>query len=98
MVDLSFRMLIHDKFRFFITVSGVAFAVSLILVQIGLFIGILDNATVTIEHLPADLWITSKNSPNLDFVHQFSEMSVSRVRATPGVRRADNLILAFMTV
>jgi len=98
MVDLAWKTLLYDKFRFFITVSGVAFAVSLVLVQIGLFIGILDNATITIEHLPADLWVTSKNTPNLDFVHQFPETSVERVRATPGVKRADNLILAFMNV
>src|SRR5882724_1234277 len=98
MVDLAWKTLLYDKFRFFITVSGVAFAVSLVLVQIGLFIGILDNATITIEHLPADLWVTSKNTPNLDFVHQFSETSIDRVRATPGVKRADNLILAFMNV
>ena len=98
MVDLALKTLLFDKLRFFITVAGVAFAVSLILVQVGLFMGILDNATVTIEHLPADLWVTSKNTPNLDFVHQFPETNVERVRATPGVRRADNLILAFMNV
>jgi len=98
MVDLAYKTLLHDKLRFSITVAGVAFAVSLILIQVGLFIGILDNATITIEHLPADLWVTSKNTPNLDFVHQFPETNVERVRATPGVRRADNLILAFMNV
>jgi putative ABC transport system permease protein len=98
MVDLAYKTLLYDKLRFFITVAGVAFAVSLILVQVGLFIGILDNATITIEHLPADLWVTSKNTPNLDFVHQFPETSVERVRATPGVKRADNLILSFMNI
>src|ERR1019366_8654412 len=91
-------MLLHDKVRFAITVAGVAFAVTLILVQVGLFIGILDNATITIEHIDADLWVTSKNTPNLDFVHQFPESSVDRVRDTDGVERADNLILAFMNV
>jgi putative ABC transport system permease protein len=97
-VDLAYKMLLHDKVRFAITVAGVAFAVTLILVQVGLFIGILDNATITIEHIDADLWVTSKNTPNLDFVHQFPESSVDRVRDTEGVDRADNLILAFMNV
>ncbi len=98
MVDLSYKMLLHDKVRFFITVAGVAFAVTLIVVQVGLFIGILDNATITIEHIDADLWVTSKNTPNLDFVHQFPESYVDRVRDTEGVERADDLILAFMNV
>jgi putative ABC transport system permease protein len=98
MVDLALKMLLHDKLRFAITVMGVAFAVTLVLVQAGLFVGILDNATVTIEHLDADLWVTSKNAPNLDFVHQFSETAVDRVREMPGVERADNLLLTFLNV
>jgi putative ABC transport system permease protein len=97
-VDLAIKTLLHDKLRFFITVAGVAFAVTLVLVQVGLFIGILDNATVTIDHLDADLWVTSKNTPNLDFVHQFAESHVDRVRDTEGVERADNLILTFVNV
>ena len=98
MVDLAWKMLVHDKLRFVITLFGVAFAVMLVLVQTGLFGGLLANATVTIEHMKADVWVTSRNSPNLDFVHQFSESNVERVRAIRGVKRADNLILSFMQV
>ena len=83
MVDLALKTLLHDKLRFLITVAGVAFAVTLIVVQVGLFTGILENASITIEHTDADLWVTSKNSPNIDFVHEFPESYVDRVRATP---------------
>ena len=76
MVDLGLKTLLYDKVRFLITVSGVAFAVTLVLVQVGLFVGLLDNSTITIRKLDADLWITSKNSPNLDFVHQFPEANL----------------------
>ena len=98
MVDLGLKTLLHDKIRFLITVSGVAFAVTLVLVQVGLFVGLLDNSTITIRKLDADLWITSKNSPNLDFVHQFPDSNLYRARSVPGVARADNLILSFMQV
>jgi putative ABC transport system permease protein len=98
MVDLALKTLVHDKLRFVITAAGVAFAVTLVLVQVGLFLGIMENATITIEHLDADLWVTSKNTPNLDFVHNFPENYVDRVRDTDGVERADNLILAFVNV
>jgi putative ABC transport system permease protein len=98
MVDLGLKTLLYDKVRFVITIAGVAFAVMLVLVQIGLFVGLLDNSTITIRKLDAELWITSKNAPNLDFVHQFSEAHVYRVRSIPGVARADNLILSFMQV
>src|SRR6185436_13879173 len=95
-VDLATKSLLHDKLRFLITVSGVAFAVTLVFVQVGLFIGLMDNATLTIEQIDADLWVTSHNTPNVDFAHAFPETYVKRVRSIPGVARADNLIVWFM--
>jgi len=98
MVDLALKSLVHDKLRFFITVSGVAFAVTLVFVQVGLFIGLMDNATITIYHADADLWVTSRNTANVDFSHTFPEAYVDRVRAVPGVAAADNLIVWFMNI
>lgn len=97
-VDLALKSLLHDKLRFVITVSGVAFAVTLILVQVGLFTGLLDNSTVTIRKASADLWVTSKHTPNVDFAHAFPETRVQRVRSVPGVEDADNLIIAFLPI
>ena len=97
-VDLATKSLLHDKLRFLITVSGVAFAVTLVFVQVGLFLGLLDNASITIEHIDADLWVTSRNTPNVDFAHTFPDTAVQRVRSVPGVERADNLIVWFVTV
>lgn len=96
MVDLAWKMLWHDRLRFFITVTGVAFAVTLVFVQIGLFLGLLSNASVTIRNLDADLWITPRNTANVDFSNYFPETFVERVRSVPGVARADNLIVYFM--
>jgi putative ABC transport system permease protein len=98
MVDLALKMLLDDKLKFFITIAGVAFAVTLVLVQAGLFLGLLDNATVTIENTRADIWVTSKETPNIDFAHTFSDTFVQRVRSAPGVARADNLIVNFLTI
>jgi putative ABC transport system permease protein len=98
MVSLARKNLMHDRLRFAITVAGVAFAVTLVLVQVGLFMGLLAKATVTIEHSAADLWVTSKNTPNVDFAHTFPETAVLRVRGVPGVQRADNLIIQFMNI
>jgi putative ABC transport system permease protein len=98
MVSLARKNLLHDRLRFVITVSGVAFAVTLVLVQVGLFMGLLAKSTVTIEHASADLWVTSKETPNVDFAHTFPETNVLRVRGVPGVERADNLIVQFMNI
>lgn len=97
-VDLATKSLLHDKLRFAITVVGVAFAVTLVFVQVGLFLGLMDNASLTIEQIDADLWVTSHNTPNVDFAHTFPETYVKRVRSVPGIERADNLIVWFMNV
>jgi len=97
-VDLATKSLLHDKLRFMITVIGVAFAVTLVFVQVGLFLGLMSNASLTIEQIDADLWVTSHNTPNVDFAHTFPETYVKRVRSIPGVARADNLIVWFMNV
>jgi putative ABC transport system permease protein len=98
MVSLARRNLFHDRLRFVITVAGVAFAVTLVLVQVGLFMGLLDKATVTIRNASADLWVTSRNTPNVDFAHTFPETAALRARSVPGVERAENLIVAFMNI
>src|SRR5215472_18803556 len=98
MVDLALKSLLHDKIRFLITVAGVAFTVTLVFVQVGLFEGLLSNSSVTIEHFNADLWVTSHNTPNVDFAHTFPDGYVERVRSVPGVQQADNLIIWFMQV
>jgi len=96
MVDLALRMLLHDRMRFLITVAGVAFAVQLILSQVGLFLGLVQNSSVIVRHIPADIWVTSRNTPNVDFAQAFPETYVNRVRSIPGVARADNLIVTFV--
>ncbi len=98
MPNLALKNLLHDKLRSAMTIAGVAFAVTLVFVQVGLFMGILDNASVTIEHLQADLWVTSRNTPNVDFAHGFPQGMVQRVRSVPGVERADNLLVQFLNL
>ena len=98
MVSLARKNLLHDRLRFVITVAGVAFAVTLVFLQVGLFMGLLAKATVTIENAAADIWVTSKRTPNVDFAHTFPETNVLRVRGVPGVERADNLLIQFMNI
>jgi putative ABC transport system permease protein len=98
MIDLAVKMLLDEKVRFAATVFGVGFAAALILIQVGLFFGLLENASITIERLNADLWVTARNAPNVDFGNPFSETYVQRVRSIPGVARADNLIVWYAIV
>src|SRR6516165_9006518 len=98
MVDLALKMLLDDKTRFLVTVLGVGFGVALVLIQVGLFFGLLENASITIEKLDADLWVMARNTANVDFGNPFPETHVQRVRSIPGVARADNLIVWYAVV
>src|SRR5208282_259767 len=98
MVDLALKMLLDEKGRFLATVLGVGFAVALVLIQVGLFCGLLENASITIEKLDADLWVMARNTANVDFGNPFPETYVQRVRSIPGVARADNLIVWYAVV
>src|SRR3954469_16829425 len=93
-----FRFTLHDRTRFLTTVSGVGFAVMLVFVQVGIFLGMLESASITIDRLDAELWITARNTANIDFANTFPDSYVHRVRSVPGVERADNLIVWFVTV
>jgi putative ABC transport system permease protein len=98
MVDLAIRIILDNKARFLVTVTGVGFAVTLVFVQVGLFVGLLASASVTIDRMDADVWVAARNTPNVDFGNPFPETYVQRVRSVPGVLRADNLIVWFATV
>ena len=89
MVDLARKILLYDKTRFAVTVMGVAFAVALVFVQVGLFEGLISNASVTIEQSAADLWVTAQKAPNVDLASTFPETYVQRVALGPrgGPRR-----------
>jgi putative ABC transport system permease protein len=98
MIDLAVKILADNKARSLTTVTGVGFAVALVYVQIGLFVGLLASASVTVDNMDADLWVMARNTPNVDFGSPFEESDVQRVRSVPGVARADNLIVWFASV
>ncbi len=98
MIHLATKILLDDKTRFLTTVAGVGFNVMLVVVQVGIFLGMLDKASIAIERLDADIWVTARNTPNVDFANTFPELYVHRVRSVPGVARADNLIVWLVPV
>ena len=49
MIDLALKMLLDEKARFAATVLGVGFAAALVLIQVGIFFGLLENASITID-------------------------------------------------
>jgi putative ABC transport system permease protein len=92
---LARRNLLHDRIRLAVTLTGIVFAVVLIVVQIGLFIGFTRATSGLIDNSRADFWITAARVPYLEQATPFSERKLLHVRATPGVARAEKYIARF---
>jgi putative ABC transport system permease protein len=95
MPPLAQRNLFHDKVRLAVTLTGIVFAVVLIVVQIGLFIGFSTTTSGLIDHSGADIWIGAKHVPYIDQASPFSERKLYQVLATPGVEDAQKYIVRF---
>jgi putative ABC transport system permease protein len=95
MPPLAQRNLMHDKVRLAVTLTGVVFAVVLIVVELGLFVGFTVTTSSIIDKSKVDLWIVSRGTPYIEQGSVFSERKLYQVLATPGVARADKYIVRF---
>jgi putative ABC transport system permease protein len=93
--SLARRNLFHDKVRLAVTLTGIVFAIVLIIVQLGLFIGFTSATSGIIDHSQVDIWIGSKGLQNFDIASPFSERKFYQVLATPGVALAEKYIVRF---
>ena len=56
-LTLAFRNLFHDRIRLAVTLVGILFAIVLIAVQLGLYLGARQIIVSTIDHAAGDVWI-----------------------------------------
>jgi len=92
---LARRNLFHDKVRLFVTLTGVVFALVLIVVQFGLFLGFTTTTSNNIDHAAADVWVVSHGVKYFDTGKPFSERKYFQVLGTPGIEYAEKYLQAF---
>src|SRR5208337_3618192 len=92
MPPLAQRNLFHDKIRLAVTLTGIVFAVVLIVVELGLFVGFTVTTSSLVDNSGADLWVTSKHVPYVELGVPFSERKLYQVRAVAGVAQAEKFI------
>lgn len=95
MPPLAQRNLMHDKVRLAVTLTGIVFAVVLIVVELGLFVGFTVTTSSIIDNSKVDLWVVSKGTPYIEQGAPFSERKLYQVLATPGVAAAEKYIVRF---
>jgi len=92
---IALRNLLHDRIRLAVTLTGVVFAVVLIAVQGGLFVGFTTATSCVIENTEADVWVASRGVRNFDVTHPLRERKYHQVLSVPGVARAEKFIVQF---
>src|SRR5712692_5207238 len=82
---LARRNLFHDRVRFTVTLTGIVFALVLIIIQFGLFLGFTTTTSNNIDHSNADLWVVFHGVAYFDTGRNFSD---SKWRANAGTWRS----------
>lgn len=95
MWTLARKILLHDRIKFAVAAAGVAVSVWLVLTQVGLYLGFMQNTSNLIDHSSADLWVSGAGNENFDFAAPIDERTFYRVASVPGVARAERMLLAF---
>ncbi|TWT89717.1 outer membrane-specific lipoprotein transporter subunit LolE [Pseudobythopirellula maris] len=93
MDEVAVKMLFADRGKLFTALVGVVFAVVLVNVQGGLFIGLIRKASLLVDQGSADIWVGHRRMNNVDFPHDIPRQWIHRVRSIEGVERAEPYVV-----
>lgn len=96
MVTIAWKNLIHDKARLAVTLVGIVFALVLILVQFGLFLGFLETSSNIVAESNVDLWITAPAIPHVNGGNPLTEANRYKALSVPGIERVEKYTLFFV--
>lgn len=93
---LAWRNLIYDRVRLVVTLTGIVFAIVLIVVQFGLFLGFQDTSANVIEHSNADIWVCAPGTPHLNGATPIPESRLYKILSVPQVETAQKYLVFFV--
>ncbi len=93
---IAIQSLLHDRGKFLAALAGVAFAASLVLVQMGLYAGFLSMASGIIQRTGGDLWVMPRGIEVIDNSEPMSGAARSAVSSHPCVRRVRAMVYTFV--
>ncbi len=96
-IPVAWLQLARDRSRLAVAIAGIAFAVILMLVQLGLRAALYDSATTLIDHLRGDLVITSPEYEYFFSQGRFSQRRLYSALALDGVEWVAPLYIEFGT-
>jgi putative ABC transport system permease protein len=88
MVSIAREILLHDKVRFVITVVSLGFAIVMIVYDLGMFFGTINESVNLIDHAGADLWILEEQHEDIFSPSLLPKSALKWARRSAGVREA----------
>ena len=95
MIALAFQIILHQPFRFAAALMGVSVAAGLAFIQLGLYMGFKENASIIVDHTDGDIWVCAQHQDNFDFPKQLPTRTLDIVRSTRGVKAAHPMLIVF---
>jgi putative ABC transport system permease protein len=92
---LALRNLNHDRFRFLVTIVGIAFAVFLMIFQGSLLVGFLRSSSKPIDLTDADLWIAARGIEAFEFAPPLPDRFYDMVTGVEGVDAVHRITVGF---
>lgn len=93
---LALRNLFHDGIRFVGTLVGIGFAIVLVTVQLGLYLGFSRQITAMIDRAAPDLWIVKAGTRSFEEASPLDGGERQIAMASQGVASVAPLVVGFM--
>jgi putative ABC transport system permease protein len=95
-VPLAWRNLVADKWRLMRSSAGIAFAVLLMLVQLGFERAFFDASLSVVRALDGDLFVMNASKYRFGTYNPFAHRELTAIRAVPGLAGAEPLYASWM--
>lgn len=92
---LAFRNIVHDRLRFALTISGIAFSAFLMMFQGSLLAGFERAASRVIDSVDANIWVMARGVQAFDFAPPLAADYSAVVRGVAGVRSVEKIATGF---
>ena len=95
MIALALQIILHQPVRFAAALMGISVAAGLAFIQLGLYMGFKENASIVVDHTEGDIWVCAQHHENFDFPKQLPPRTLDLVRSTRGVKQANPMLIVF---
>jgi putative ABC transport system permease protein len=92
---IAWRNLVHDRMRFAVTLTGIAFSTLLMAIQLGMLLNFMHTTSILVDHAGADLWITAHGVRTVDLATPLEERRRFQALKVDGVAAAEPYLLGF---